>query len=65
MVNLSGYRRHEITELNILQKCIPGDVYKSIFKNKQKEYFDIHETVLLTKEGASIAVEIETQIVDL
>jgi PAS domain S-box-containing protein len=64
MVNLSGYSREEISELKILQKLIPNDVYKSIFKNKQKEYFDIHETVLVTKEGASISVEIETQIVD-
>ncbi len=42
MVKLTGYGREEITEKNILQKCIPPDVYKSIFKNKWKECSDIH-----------------------
>jgi PAS domain S-box-containing protein len=63
MVKLTGYGREEITGNNILQRCIPPQVYKSIFKNKLKECSDIHETVLLTKDGASLFVEIETQIV--
>ncbi len=63
MVKLTGYGREEITDKNILQKCIPPGVYKSIFKNKWKQLSDVFETVLVTKEGASLFVEIETQIV--
>ena len=63
MVKLTGYGREEITNTNILQRCIPPNVYKSIFKNKGKECSGIHETVLLTKDGASLFVEIETQMV--
>jgi PAS domain S-box-containing protein len=63
LVNLTGYGREEIMESAILQKCIPPDVYKSIFKNKWKESPGILETVLVTKDGVAISVEIETQIV--
>jgi two-component system sensor histidine kinase/response regulator len=63
MLKLTGYGREEITDINILQRCIPPAVYKLIFKHKWKEGSGIHETVLIRKDGASLLVEIETQIV--
>lgn len=63
MLKLTGYSREEITHQNILQRCIPHNVYKLIFKNNWKECSDIFETVLVKKDGASLFLEIETQIV--
>jgi PAS domain S-box-containing protein len=63
MVKLTGYSREEITHQNILQRCIPHDVYKLIFKNNWKECSNIFETVLVKKDGTSLFLEIETQIV--
>jgi two-component system sensor histidine kinase/response regulator len=64
MLKLTGYGREEITGKNVLQNCIPPDIYKSIFKNKWKEHSDIFETVLVTRDGSSLNVEIEMQIVE-
>jgi PAS domain S-box-containing protein len=63
MVKLTGYGREELTDKNFLRKCIPKNIYKSLFKNKRKEYSDIQETILVNKDGISVNVEIETQIV--
>ncbi len=63
MLKLTGYEREEIANNNILQRCIPPGVYKTIFKKKWKECSDIHETVLARKDGTSLFVEIESQIV--
>jgi two-component system, sensor histidine kinase and response regulator len=63
MVKLTGYSREELTNKNILQKCIPRNIYKTIFKNEWKEFSDILDTTLVTKGGTSIFVEIETQTV--
>ncbi len=64
MVNLTGYGREEITEKNILQRCIPqGDIQINVSKMNGKKIRKFLKRFLSTKDGTSLFVEIETQIV--
>ncbi len=61
MLKLTGYGREELANENVLNKCISSAVFKKIFKNEGKEGSETIETVLVTKEGVTRLVEIESQ----
>jgi len=63
MLKLTGYSRDEMLDKNTLHRCIPPAIHKRLFRNEWKECSDILETVLITRDGASLFVEIEMQIV--
>ncbi|HJZ40071.1 MAG TPA: PAS domain S-box protein [Bacteroidales bacterium] len=60
---LTGYSRKEIIDDNCMASAIPEKYSRKLFRKSWTDQSETFETSLLCKDGKSIAVEIETQVV--